>query len=258
MPEAIEPVETSRDGAVREFSLHIPASLIEERVAAQLAKTGQSVRLPGFRPGKIPLDVLRQRYGARARTEAIQRMVSQARFPEGGLIAAVEIAAGEQSGDVHAKITATYLRDLPEIDFANITLERWVLAAPDAASEAAAAAYLKQQALDHLDRTFRFPVPPGLIANEFERMWHSAQEELEPGVDPGALASELRSLAERRVRLGLVLTEVARRHRITVDEDAAPQVRTRLLEEKVMAWMLSRATVTDCLVTPEELAAIAD
>lgn len=258
MPEAIEPVETSRDGAVREFSLHIPDSLVEERVAAQLVKTGQSVRLPGFRPGKIPLEVLRQRYGARARSEAIQKVVSQAPLPEGGLITAVEIAAGEQSGDVHAKIVATYSRDLPEIDFSNVALERWVLAAPDAQSETAAAAYLKQQVLDHLDRTFRFPVPPGLIANEFERMWHSAQQELEPGVDPGALASELRSLAERRVRLGLVIAEAARRNRITVDEHDAPQVRTRLLEEKVMSWMLARVRVTDRLVTPEELAAITD
>jgi len=43
-----------------------------------------------------------------------------------------------------------------------------------------------------------------------------------------------------------------------VDENEATQVRTRLLEEKVMSWMLARVTVSDRLVTPDELAGITD
>src|SRR5258708_20677203 len=157
---AIELIESNRDGAVRTFSLHIPSSSLDGRVSAALVKKGQSVRLPGFRPGKIPIDVLRQRYGAAARKEAIQQIASEAKLPDGGLFVSLEITAGGNSGDVAATLVATYLHDLPDIDFSSIALERLVLAAPDTESENAAAVFLQQQLLDRLDQMPPCPIPP--------------------------------------------------------------------------------------------------
>ena len=115
-----------------------------------LGKTG--VRLPGFRPGKIPIAVLRKRYGARARAEAINRIVAEATPTALPLCTAVVssfvILAGVESGDLEFEAAATYLPDLPPVDFSGVTIERtdrarlWSCPSPS----------LKLlQVLDHLD-----------------------------------------------------------------------------------------------------------
>ena len=57
--------ETLSEGLKRAYTVVVPAADIESRRAARLADLGKTLRLPGFRPGKVPLPVVRQRYGTR-------------------------------------------------------------------------------------------------------------------------------------------------------------------------------------------------
>ena len=61
--------ETSAEALKREFKITVPASEVEDQVTRRLGEIGQSVCIPGFRPGKVPMTMLRQRYGPAVRGE---------------------------------------------------------------------------------------------------------------------------------------------------------------------------------------------
>jgi trigger factor len=48
----------------RRLTVGVPAATVDSEVDARLKQAGKNVRLPGFRPGKVPLKVMRQRFGA--------------------------------------------------------------------------------------------------------------------------------------------------------------------------------------------------
>lgn len=233
------------------------------------------MRLPGFRPGKIPLPVLRQHYGQKSRAEVVRRLAAEfagCGIPEGGMLAAVEVAAGAETGDLQFRVTATYLPDLPAVDFSNLDIERLIPEHPNGQndpnpqSDAAAHSYLKKQVLDHLARIYEFPVAPILIEREFAAILKAAEAQLDLGpANRAEIEAELRGIAERRIRLGMVIAETARRNDVRVsdaDVETAPhdaaepvdQRRRRMLEEKVIAWILARARITERTASNEELA----
>ena len=150
---------------------------------------------------------------------------------------------------------------------------------------------LKKALLDALTGLADFPVPPSIADQEFDQIWQQfeaartagTQDEEDKTKDDDTLRSEYRAIAERRVRLGLLLAEIGRINNITVTDqelDRAlyqramqypgqeaqmleffrkyPQltnsVRGPLLEDKVVDFVLELAKVTDTIVTPEELA----
>ncbi|TMK35927.1 MAG: hypothetical protein E6G69_01515 [Alphaproteobacteria bacterium] len=61
--------ETSAEGLKREFKITVPASEVEEKISRRLGEIGRSVRIPGFRPGKVPLG--RDRVSRRRRRSRI-------------------------------------------------------------------------------------------------------------------------------------------------------------------------------------------
>ena len=69
--------ETKNEGLAREFKVVVPAALIEEKVVAKLDEIKEQVRLPGFRPGKIPAKLLRQRYGQSVMGEVLEATVNE-------------------------------------------------------------------------------------------------------------------------------------------------------------------------------------
>lgn len=62
----------------REYEVSLPVPEIDAKVEKKLEELASTLRLDGFRPGKIPLPVVRQRYGASARQEAIKDMIQKA------------------------------------------------------------------------------------------------------------------------------------------------------------------------------------
>ena len=250
--------EVQRSGPQRVYRVAADSGAVAERVADRLKEVGQSLRIPGYRPGKIPVEILKSRYGARTRSEVISsiggRAIEQV-LATGGLPVSLQIIGGMESGDVEVRLTVTHLPDLPDADFGQCEVERLTLSdgvlGESGVSAADAAQFLAQelqvQVLDHVQRVFDFPVAAPLVEREMESIRKTA------GIQPeaGEALAELREIAERRVRLGAVLVELARRHKVAAGNDPA-------LEARVIAWLLSRMRVVDRPATAEELRALAE
>jgi FKBP-type peptidyl-prolyl cis-trans isomerase (trigger factor) len=231
---------------------------VDRAVQERLENLSRTVRLPGFRPGHIPDAVLKERYGAQARSHALNRLAAEAMdraLPKGSIASAIERKGGAQSGDLEMRVSATHLPDLPPVDFSEVTLER--LTAEDATLQAAGVTpeaatamfrdHLKAQVLDRLDSAYRFPVLPSLVEREFAVIWKAAQSEAEIPADAQAQASsQLRAIAERRLRLGLVVTEMARRFEIRSGQGSE-------LEDQVIDRLLAQAPVQEHALTEQEL-----
>src|SRR4051795_8733146 len=70
--------ETLSEGLKRAYTVVVPAADIETKRAARLASLGKTLRLPGFRPGKVPPTVVKQRYGTAVTAEVLEQSVSEA------------------------------------------------------------------------------------------------------------------------------------------------------------------------------------
>ncbi len=64
--------ETNADGLKREYTITVPAGDLEQEITRRLGEIGRQVRLPGFRPGKVPMQILRTRFGPSVRGEVLQ------------------------------------------------------------------------------------------------------------------------------------------------------------------------------------------
>lgn len=149
---------------------------------------------------------------------------------------------------------------------------------------------VKRLLLDRLDETHRFDAPPSLVDEEFNLMWNSIKAEMESAgktfadedTTEDAAKEEYRKIADRRVRLGLVLSEIGEKNKITVTDDevsravierarqmpgrekevwdfyrsnaqALAQLRAPIFEDKVVDFILELANVTEKKVSREDL-----
>jgi trigger factor len=123
--------ETANEGLKREFKIVIPARDFEKKIENELAEYGRQANLPGFRPGKIPMPVLKQRFGPSVRGKVIQNAVQDASFQilnERGLKAAgqprIEITKGAEGEDVEYNLAIELMPEIKPMDFKSIELER--------------------------------------------------------------------------------------------------------------------------------------
>lgn len=150
---------------------------------------------------------------------------------------------------------------------------------------------LKRGLLDALDKKYAFDLPPGLVEQEFNGIWSQVTAEQQragktfesENTTEEAAKADYRRIAERRVRLGLVLAEVGDQAKVQVTNEemsqaimerarqyrgqeraifdyyqknqdaAAAQIRAPLFEQKVIDHIVSQAKVTDRPVSKEEL-----
>ena len=132
--------ETKSDGLSREFRVALPASEIEEKISHRLKEIARTAQLPGFRPGKVPVSILRKRYGHSVMGEILERAVndsSQQALNEKGIRPAmqpeIEIGAFKDGADLEYTIAVETLPEIEPIDFSTIKLERWVTETDDKA-----------------------------------------------------------------------------------------------------------------------------
>jgi trigger factor len=123
--------ETSADGLKREFKVVIAAADIAQKVDARLSEIGRNVRLPGFRPGKVPMSMLKKRYGAHVMGEVLEQAVgdsSAQAMRERGLRPAlqpkIEIVSFEEGADLEYKMNVELLPDITPAPLGEIELER--------------------------------------------------------------------------------------------------------------------------------------
>jgi trigger factor len=145
---------------------------------------------------------------------------------------------------------------------------------------------IKRQLLDKLADSHKFAVPEGLVEGEFNAIWQRVEEAKKSGQkledDEEKMRKEYREIAERRIRLGLLLADVGRSNSIDVtpeelnqavmreamrypgqerqvlefygkNAELKEQLRAPIFEEKTVDFILELAKVNEKLVTPEEL-----
>jgi trigger factor len=144
--------ETSSEGLKHEFKVIVGAADIAQRVENRLQEIGRQVRLPGFRPGKVPLNVLRQRYGSSVMGEVLERTVndsSNEAMREHKLRPAlqpkVEIVSFNEGKDLEYKLAVEVLPEVVPMNFAELQLERLKPEVPDAEIDQALERIAKQQ-----------------------------------------------------------------------------------------------------------------
>jgi trigger factor len=149
---------------------------------------------------------------------------------------------------------------------------------------------VKRQLLDMLEKAHEFPLPPSLVEGEFDAIWKQVQQGLEQnkrtfedeGKTEEQARDEYRKIAERRVRLGLVVGEIGDKNKIEVSQEdlrralmeqarrlpgqeqmvfeyyqknpqAMAELRAPLFEEKVVDFILELARPDERKVSREEL-----
>lgn len=152
--------------------------------------------------------------------------------------------------------------------------------------------HMKRKLLDQLAAGYDFDVPPSMVDAEFNQIWAQLEHEAGHEADPEAARKEMeadkddyRRIAERRVRLGLLLSDIGTKNGVDItaaemnrliaqaaqqyrpeDRDrfvqyirnepmAAAQLRAPLFEDKVVDFLFSKAEVTDREVTREAIEA---
>lgn len=123
--------ETLNEGLKREFDCVIAAEMIAGKVDEKLVEAAPTVNLPGFRPGKVPMKLLRQRFGKSVAGEVIDETVRdgiQSAMDDRGLRPAAqpEVADVEydEGKDFKFKLKAELLPDIEPVDFAGVELVR--------------------------------------------------------------------------------------------------------------------------------------
>jgi len=137
-------VETENEGLKRAFMLTIPAKDIEAHVDREVKRIAPQVRMPGFRPGKVPPNLIRKMHGESLQQEALSSAVQQgvqtlltekkirpAMQPE------VELGEGYEHGkDAEVKVRLETLPDVPAPKIDKLALERLTVEADDSAVDA--------------------------------------------------------------------------------------------------------------------------
>jgi trigger factor len=154
----------------------------------------------------------------------------------------------------------------------------------------ASRAHLKRALLDALDVTHSFELPPGMVEAEFKQIWAQVEQDIKSGnmaeedktKSDAELQEEFRKIAERRVRLGLVLSEFGRVNKVEVTQDelnravvaqarqypgqekrifeiyrnnpdAVAQLRAPIFEDKVVDFLTGQVKIEDKQVSREDL-----
>ena len=152
--------------------------------------------------------------------------------------------------------------------------------------------HMKRKLLDELAARHSFDVPPSMVEAEFGQIWQQLEHEAGHEPDPEAARAEMeaergeyRAIAERRVRLGLLLSEIGNRNGIQISQNemnqlimqaaqqyrpeerqrfvdyvrenpmAAAQLRAPLFEDKVVDYLFEKAEISERTVSREELQA---
>ena len=292
--KVFEPVEPARPAAVGDQLVVDIAVEVDGEPAPE--RSGTDVPLELDAEALVP-EMIEQLVGANAGDE---REVTITR-PEPEAEEGAEDQAGAAVGTNVFKIAVKEVRErLPvTVDDAfaerrgaeNLDALRGIIREQiQAQYEQASQARLKRSMLDVLDEHYRFEVPPGMVEREFEAVWQQIENDAKSAETDIATAlgqpekearEEFRQIAERRVRLGLLIAEIGGANEITVEQEdllraammnarghpepqrlleyyrnqpqALEQFRPTVFEDKVIAFLAELATVSDEVVDVETL-----
>lgn len=248
---------------------------------------GQSGFIPGFEDGLV---------GAKAGEERVVNVTFPEDYPVDtlkGKPAVFDVVVKEVAEPKTPEIDDEFAKSLGAESLEN--LREMISGQIGREYEQVSRMKLNRQLLDLLDEKHAFELPPSLVDTEFESVWNQVTEDMERSertFEDGdktedEARKEYRAIAERRVRLGLVLGEIGEKAKLEVSQEelreamvqqarqypgqerqvfeyfektpgAIAQLRAPIFEEKVVDHVLAEAKVNENKVTREELVAPLD
>ena len=102
--------ETKAEGLIREYAIVISAAEIDEQVSSKLAELATTVNMPGFRPGKVPMSVVKSRFGPQVQGEAMKNAHAHLDYidwlaEQGNWLAGKAMSLADLSAAAHLSVT---------------------------------------------------------------------------------------------------------------------------------------------------------
>lgn len=123
--------EKKAEGLRREYKITVPGSDVQQRIDSQLQQLGGRVKIDGFRPGKVPMAVLRQRYGDNVRAEALEQTVNETiqqllkdKDIRPAMPPKAEDVTFDEGKDLEYSLIVEIFPDIDDVDFAKVKLDR--------------------------------------------------------------------------------------------------------------------------------------
>ena len=134
--------ETLSEGLAREYEIKLAAAEMDEKISARLAELARTANMPGFRPGKVPISVVKSRFGDQVKGEIIRTSLDDAAkktIEEQELKLAsqpkMDITSFEDGSDLVAKLSAEIMPNITVPDLGTLSVERPVLPDDEAGIE---------------------------------------------------------------------------------------------------------------------------
>ena len=306
-------VDATTSGLLRIFTIDLDADWVDSTFGTQLKRLARTTRVKGFRTGKAPLSVLRAGIGARLTRDIVDQLavtVSRKVIKDGQLRPVsrplIEALTNVEKGQFRFKLFVEVLPEVTLQPMEGFTIER-LTASADAQSIAASPGeigipaelsdekvrswvdelswlHVKRQVLDWLAEHYKFDVPNTMVDRELSRILKNHREHVDTHVDR-ELKQRYRAVAERRVRLAIVLLTLGRSYNLQlarqdigqlvqgtygneeglaslidfyVDHPTAlAELQSPALENAVVALIVRKAQIIDRQVTANELMAVA-
>ena len=128
--------ETKAEGLLREYSILITAAEIDEQVSAKLTELAATVNMPGFRPGKVPMSVVKSRFGPQVQGDALKNALDEGArqaIEDNELRLAsqpsVDIKAYDEGKDLEAALSCEIMPEISMPDLAALKIEKPMLEA---------------------------------------------------------------------------------------------------------------------------------
>ncbi len=148
-------VDKEQKGLLHSYSVTIPAADIAKEQEAELTRVGGKVKIPGFRPGKVPMNVLKTKYGKDVMGDVIQTAINDAarkvvadKKLRPALQPDVSITSFEEGGDLSFDMNFEVFPEVPAIDYEKMNIDELTVEVPQSEVDSS---------LDRLAKTRQHP-----------------------------------------------------------------------------------------------------
>lgn len=277
------------EGLSHTFRITVDAAPVRSAVDQRLQELRRTASAPGFRPGRVPVSLLRKRYASRLRATVVDQMaIDVAR----GLIADKKLEPSrrptihidEDANNASATVGFTLVLEvMPQVQLGKLEgfrLRHLRVPGNDPELAAQSNEFLRRQLFDELLSSYDFPVPEDMVEEEYARIGRGFEVAVGEAVD-AEVEAELRGIAVRRIRLAILLAEIGHAHGISVprsevealvelqaerDPDhqaeiidyyldhptALAELQSPLFEGRVVDFLLARSEIEDVDMGAEE------
>jgi trigger factor len=123
--------ETNAEGLKHDFKVVVPAADIAAKSEVRLKELSTQVKMPGFRPGKVPVSLMKKRYGSSVLGEVLEQSVQEAaektvaeRALRPAMQPKIEIESFEEGKDLEFTMSVEVLPEITPVDFSTLELSR--------------------------------------------------------------------------------------------------------------------------------------